>query len=359
MTTAWVIMTAMPPTKGHANLIRFAASLGMPRLKVIVCTQPSEPYAYERYAAVARFITEELVGSQSIIQPIWLNKEVEQDPSAEGFWEFWDETITDYGFVPGDIWVTSEPYGQTLADRLGGKFMPYDPNRELTTCSHKWGASAGVKATAIRQDPWKHFDEIMPQFQPFIRKTITVFGAESTGKTTLSKELAASELINGHWIFEWARPYLKTVGKEITTEKMVNIWHGQAATQEHAKMFVDKPFIIQDTDLYSTIGYWEQPHWREALGPVPEGLIMDAKRLQSDLYVITRSNIPFEQDDIRYGIDKRESSDEFWIDIANKYGLNYVVLDGSKLFDRYGHAVQEIKRLFSKEHGLEYDRRGL
>jgi cytidyltransferase-like protein len=40
---SYVLMTALPPTLGHLDLIRFAATLGG-EVVVIVTTQPDEPY---------------------------------------------------------------------------------------------------------------------------------------------------------------------------------------------------------------------------------------------------------------------------------------------------------------------------
>lgn len=105
---------------------------------------------------------------------------------------------------------------------------------------------------------------------------------------------------------------------------MHEIWHGQYAVEENAASS-GKPFVIRDTDLYSTIGYWEQPHWEKELGPVPMGLLAQASLHKADLYIITSSNIPFEKDPLRYGGDHRESPDEYWISVAEKYDLNYIV----------------------------------
>lgn len=347
MTTAWVIMTAMPPTKGHANLIQFATGLPVDAVKVMVCTQPHEPYPSERYLAVSEFVRKLSYDMLINLDTIWLCEEVEQNPDADGFWEYWDAVVQKQGFAPGDMWVTSEPYGQTLADRNAGVFIPFDPNRELLD----------IKATRIRENPMRFFADIHPEFQPFVRKTVTIFGAESTGKTTLSKELAA--LYNGHWLFEWARPYLETVGPDIDVLAMENIWAGQLAAQKLAYTWTDKPFIVQDTDLFSTVGYWMQPHWQEALGPVPHQLIMDAQFNKSDLYIITQANIPFEQDEIRYGDGVRESPDEFWIGIAKQFDLNYIVLESSSLAERFSEARWAMRMHFEKRHGLTYDRQGL
>jgi hypothetical protein len=39
---------------------------------------------------------------------------------------------------------------------------------------------------------------------------------------------------------------------------MTAIWKGQLALQRQAfESTVDAPFIVQDTDLFSTVGYWD------------------------------------------------------------------------------------------------------
>lgn len=335
-------MTAMPPTKGHRNLVRFAREL-CNDVNVIVCTQPGEPYAFQRYEAVA----EAFKGDYSI-HVVNLHKEIMQDPSVNGFWEMWDEIMWSHGAQPGDYYVSSEPYGATLAKRLNGVFFPYDPGRELYY----------TKATNIREKLDEYFDDILPEFQRNVRTNVVIFGAESTGKTTLSKELAAS--LNGHWFFEWARPYLETVGPDINEFSMKQIWMGQRALQDSTDYFYDKPYAIFDTDLFSTVGYWEQPHWEKELGPVPDGLVFDAKARMADLYIITKSNIPFEQDPIRYGGDHRESPDQYWIDLADKYRLPYVVLEEDGLIERVSRAGAIAKGMMKeKADKIYYDRKGL
>lgn len=346
MTRAWILMTACPPTKGHRNLIRFGASLA-DEVHVIVCTQNGEPYPHERYLAVLDATSKmhsrwDITGKVEVHH---LHRNLEQNPEAPGFWDMWVNIMTSYGAKPGDYYVTSEAYGATMAEKMDGIFMPYDPERLLYY----------TKATQIRENMTGYFHDILPEFQRYLRTNVVVFGAESTGKTTLSEKL--SDAVNGHWIFEWARPYLETVGPEITPESMTAIWKGQKALQDHTDYMYDKPFAIFDTDLFSTVGYWEQPHWAADLGPVPEELVKDALTRKADLYIITRSNIPFEVDPIRYGGDKRESPDEFWIGIAEKYGLNYIVLDEVGLADRLFTAVDEINKIAAaKAKTIEFER---
>lgn len=335
---AFALMTALPPTKGHLHLIEFASAVAL-NTTVIVCTQPDEPYAQLRSDAIRRACV-----NMAGVTVRHLFRTLEQDPTVEGFWPMWQEIMFNYGFEPGDCIVSSEPYGQTLAALCGGTFVPYDPDRRLYY----------TKATRVREHPGKYFTDILPEFQPHLRQTVTFFGAESTGKTTISHQLSID--LNGHWLFEYARPYLELVGADLTADKMRVIWQGQRALQQHAKTWQDKPWIIQDTDLFSTIGYWEM--YKDKFGPAPTQLIRQANSLKSDLYIITPSNIPFEQDQLRYGGAKRESTDKYWIDICEKYSLNYAVLSWPE--GRTYEAAIIMQNFMSEKFAqLDYDRRGL
>lgn len=172
--------------------------------------------------------------------------------------------------------------------------------------------------------------------RPFI---VTIFGAESVGKTTLSHQLA--DALEGTWQCEFARPYLETTGEDVTTQSMHAIWYGQAALQRRARREHTR-YIIQDTDLFSTLGYWQLPHVSPVIGGCPNKLIRDAKALTSDLYLILQSNIPFERDALRYGGDRRESSDQYWIDLCVQYDLPYVVLGASDKAERVQEAMHII-----------------
>jgi NadR type nicotinamide-nucleotide adenylyltransferase len=305
-------MTAMPPTKGHVALIDFASRVANNHVvRVILCTQPSEPFSIER--------RDSLVSHFAKVPGVYIHtihREMEQNADAPGFWNMWRNIMFEHGFTENDVVVSSESYGQRVADLFGAKFMPYDPGRELQN----------IKATRVRNNPVVHFDEMIPEFQKYLRKTITVFGAESVGKTTLSR--AVAERLGGHWRYEYARPYLEMMGNEITDKKMFDIFDGQEAIQKQARHLVDKPFIIQDTDLFSTIGYWEM--WKDARAP--QDWEARAHSLKSDLYIILTQNIPFEADPLRYGGDKRESTDKYWIDLCERENLNYLVVDGDGKF---------------------------
>lgn len=332
---AYVLMTAMPPTKGHLHLIQFASGLSS-KVNVIVATQPGEPYPAERINALREAVKP--LGNVVIHQ---IHKTLPQEPEGGAFWNMWGDFLFMFGFEPGDYIVASELYGAKLANHVGGEFMPYDVDRDLF----------GAKATFVRDNPRAFFDWILPEFQPVVRQTVTLFGAESTGKTTLSRTLAST--MTGHWAFEYARPYLEKVRNVVDDDSMKAIWRGQLALQRHMQLLQDKPFIFQDTDLYSTVGYWD--FWT---GETPTKLRIDAWNNRSDLYIITPSNIPFEPDPLRYGGDKRESADQFWIDLCKSEGLNYVVLTSDLLADRVAEAREIVREHFNDSVQLAYDRKG-
>ena len=331
---------------GHLHLLQFANKLAADGVVAIINTQPHEPFVAERVSALRQAIKR--TGMARRVKLIHYSKAIEQNPATPGFWDMWQDMMTGFGITSEDIIVASERYGKKLAEVTGTKFFPYDIDRAITP----------VKATTIRNDTLAHFDDIIPEFQPHLRTRVTIFGAESTGKTTLSKELA--EKLNATWLFEYARPYLEETTNEITTTSMTGIWQGQRALQEHADDVAQSPYIVQDTDLFSTVGYWGFPHWQNTIGACPQELIDDAQRLKSDLYIVTKSNIPFEADPLRYGGDKREGSDEYWIAVCKHYNLPYVILSTSDRIDRLVEAIEMTKQTaINKCKELFFDRHNL
>lgn len=333
----------MPPTTGHLQLLQFANELAPDGVVAVLCTQPFEPFPSERASSLRAAITR--AGMKRRVNLIHFKKAMEQDPQAPGFWDTWKRMMESFGITNDDIIVASETYGRRVAEVTGTKFFPYDIARSLNP----------AKATSVRQEPLQTFESIIPEFQPYVRTRVTIFGAESTGKTTLSKQLASE--LGGQWLFEYARPYLENTVNEITPRSMTAIWNGQRALQRHADNLSDSPFIIQDTDLFSTVGYWRFPHWQNQIGSCPEGLVRDAQALKSDLYIITRSTIPFEPDSLRYGGDVREGSDEYWIDICERFELPYVVLASTGRDERFEEAKRLVlERAETKTSSLTFTR---
>ena len=55
----------------------------------------------------------------------------------------------------------------------------------------------------------------------------------------------------------------------------------------------------------------------------------------NDLYIVMNDSIPFEPDQLRYGVTKRETNVQYWVDILERYKRKYYVVESSKQGDQY------------------------
>jgi len=74
--------------------------------------------------------------------------------------------------------------------------------------------------------------------------------------------------------------------------------------------------------------------------------------------LITRGNIPFEADPLRYGGDVRETSDAYWIALAERFGLPYRVIESTSAEDRLAEARELSLDLFGRTSSIAFERQG-
>lgn len=326
---AVVLMTALLPTTGHSDLIEFAGSLPETQVCVLVNGRSFEPQALEHRVAdlrahFASWPQVEVRGS--------MNDEAPQAPhlmpQGEDFWGWWREEIHRH-FPEVGGWsyvVASEPYGQQVAESLGASFMPYDLQRTLNP----------AKSTAARLDPWGQWEQLLPETRRRFLYRAVLFGQESVGKTTLSRSVA--EALGVAWGVEWARPFLETVGPEVTPEAMAAITAGQGAYQEKIYRDARHPAVIMDTDLFSTVGYY-----RICLGEEAPACEAAALASPGTHYFLLPDSIPFEADPLRYGGDHRESERQEWIDLLERFGRPYSLVPDGSWEEKTLWLAQEIK----------------
>lgn len=347
MSNAIVLMTALVPTVGHKYLIDYAKNLisgsWKGKVHVIVGTMDREPVDGKlRYYAIG-----DTYLNDRVVVVHHLHRDVPQEPSEHpDFWNVWRGIVHEFVDVqPEDYFVASELYGMDMARVLGCQFMPCNRYRETVP----------IKGTAVRQDLMDSFEFILPEFQKHVRKTVTIFGPESCGKTTMTRAL--SKELNGHFVPEWAREYLETVGPEITDDSMRVIVHGQTALQRTARNdLFNKPWIFQDTDLFSTLGYYRL--WGGGTDEDLDLVEYTAKQLKSDFYIVMNDGIPFEADPLRYGGDKRESGMQYWIDILEEFKLPYYVIQSTDQSDQFLEVCAALQDFWnnSTKHIKDYVR---
>ena len=117
---------------------------------------------------------------------------------------------------------------------------------------------------------------------------VGIIGPESTGKSTLARELA--EQFKGTYVPEYAREYVERKGrKELTYDEVCEI------AREQIKSISEAGFYFFDTELIVTKVWLEY-----AFGKVPEWLTEAIKTYPMDLYLLTYPDIPWVPDPARY-----------------------------------------------------------
>lgn len=175
---------------------------------------------------------------------------------------------------------------------------------------------------------------------------IVLFGPESTGKTTLSRQLA--EHYKTVWVPEYAREYLQDKWniekKTCEVSDLIPIAIGQMNLENKLAKKADK-ILICDTDLLETKIYSQEFYG----GFVDEKLNEAAKINQYDLYLLTYIDTPWEADDIR---DRPEQRLEMFTAFENaliEHNRNYVTLKGNKE-NRLKKAIKVIDELILKKN---------
>ncbi|WP_412078427.1 AAA family ATPase [Streptomyces xanthophaeus] len=287
-----------PPHAGHHHLVRTAQDR-CERLTVLVCAASVESVPLVDRVAWMREAHPgaEVVGAVDDI-PVDLH-----DPAV------WEAHMAIFrGAVPRpvDAVFTSEGYGTELARRFGAEEVCVDPARTLFP----------VSGTAVRADPAGCWDFLGPAVRAALARRVVVLGAESTGTTTLSRDLAAHYRARGGvwaatgWVAEYGRRYSEEklaaaraadpaatwADVSFTSAEFPVIARRQDAEEEKAAR-TGSPVLICDTDSFAT-GIWHERY----LGGRNAEVERTAALTRRDLYLLTDdADVPFEDDGLRDG----------------------------------------------------------
>ena len=133
---------------------------------------------------------------------------------------------------------------------------------------------------------------------------IGIIGPESTGKTTLAKELA--ERYQGIYVPEYAREFVEKKGStEVTWDELCEI----AKKQIERLAIRDEGLVVFDTELIITKVWFDY-----AFGRWPEWLDEAIKQYPMDVYVILYPDLPWVPDPAR-----SNGSDEIRMELFERY----------------------------------------
>jgi len=170
---------------------------------------------------------------------------------------------------------------------------------------------------------------------------VVLFGPESTGKSTLAKQLA--EHYNTKWIPEFSRAYLqKKWNKEqkICEKKdIIPIAEGQISLENEVSLKANK-VLFCDTNLLQTKVYSEA-YFNGFVEPKVEKYALENKY---DLYLLAYIDVPWEDDDLRDRPDRRGEMFNLFKTTLETYNLPFMVLKGTEE-ERLKMAITEIDKL--------------
>lgn len=170
---------------------------------------------------------------------------------------------------------------------------------------------------------------------------VVLFGPESTGKTTLSKQLARH--YSTVWVPEYAREYLQKKWnderKTCEPKDLLPIARGQMQLENELTEKATN-ILVCDTDLLETKVYSEA-YYVGHCDPLLEKYALQNKY---DLYLLTYVDVPWVHDDLRDKPDERESMFVYFKETLEKYNRNFIILKGDKKA-RLQRAVSEIDTL--------------
>ena len=183
------------------------------------------------------------------------------------------------------------------------------------------------------------------QQQPSNCIKVVLFGPESTGKTTLSRQLA--RYYSSVWVPEYAREFLQNKWnnerKTCEPNDLLPIAEGQMRLENKLAKKTET-VLICDTDLLETKVYSEAYY----LGDCDPILEKYAIANTYDLYFLTYIDTPWEPDDLRDKPNNREEMFNTFQEALIVHKRPYVLLKGNKQ-ERFKIAIKHIDELLKKK----------
>jgi NadR type nicotinamide-nucleotide adenylyltransferase len=320
----------MPPHRGHQFLIEFARQYCQ-HVTVLVCSLPGDPIP-----GALRFQWVRQMFPMDDVRVVHITDELPQTPEQHpDFWDIWKRVIKRAAPEGVDYFFASEDYGPKTAEVIGGgcRYVEVDRARQLVP----------VSGTAVRESPMQHWDLLPDAVRPFFVKRVCLFGPESTGKTTLARDLARH--FETSWVHEYARPLLDPQGGKCFPDDIARIARGQIATEE-AMAHQANRVLFCDTDVLTTT------LWSDVLfGQTPAWVRRLADQRNYDLYMLLGVDVPWVNDNQRFFHEpfvRRQMFERFRGALESRR-RRYVIIRGD-WDQRFAAACQAVRVLIGDHH---------
>ncbi|MGQ0603443.1 MAG: AAA family ATPase [Anaerolineales bacterium] len=320
MTTGLVIGKFLPPHRGHMHLMEYARAC-VQQLVVIV-------YSIQAQSIPGALRTQWLRELYPDVTVYHCDDEIPQYPYEHpDFWNIFVGTVRRF-LSHGPDWVfTSEEYGEELAQRLGAQHAMVDLNRETYP----------ISGTAVRENPYTNWHLIPEPVRAHYARKITFIGAESTGKTTLSLQIAAH--LGATWIPEYGRLYYEMYRSVHEQHDMDLIFRGQMALEDWGMRRANR-LLICDTDTLTSC-VWNERYYQH----YPEWMNREFEARKSHLHLLCNIDLPWIYDGVRDSGEQRQWFHRRFLEELHTRQLPYVLISGQGEA-RFDAALAAIRQHF-------------
>lgn len=306
MPAAFTLGKYLPFHKGHEALMKFALER-FDTLYVIVCQSTRENIPASTRAA---WIKESFLGeSLEVIEYVYdEDKLPNTSESSREVSRVWVQELE--SLVPDiQYLITSEPYGDFVAEYMGIEHVLFDQERKKTP----------ISATQIRKNLWDNWEFLPDSVKAYFQQKITFLGTESTGKSSLSKAL--------HHQFPSA--LVEEAGRElIPNSNFFTDDRLKLVAQVHADRIQEacsslKPLVLIDTDVHIT-----QSYAKDRFGSYLDLDESIYSRNKAHHYFYLTKDLQFFQDGTRLDEEHRNLVDISHRDTLREFNIPYIEVSG-------------------------------
>ena len=313
----------MPLHKGHIELVRFASEK-VDKLIVLICAHEAEPIPAKAREQWAREIFNDakieihLMEYDNSILP-------DTSDSSRDVSRLWADYLRKH-FPQINVFFSSEKYGDYVAEFMNVTHIPFNASRNIVP----------VSGSEIRNNPFKFWDYIPYQVQPYFVKKFCILGTESTGKSIIAEKLAKH--FDTIHVTEVARNIVSHT-EEVTAKDLSRI------AQQHALAILKNienanKLLFIDTDLNITKSY-SKFLFNEPL--LVENWIEDANA--AHLYLYLDSDCAYVQDGTRLSEKRRQILDGFHRQQLKEANISFHIINGN-WEDRLRKAITLINKTY-------------
>ncbi len=173
-------------------------------------------------------------------------------------------------------------------------------------------------------------------------KKIVIIGPESTGKSTLTQQLAAH--YNTAWCPEFAREYLLENGIDYSFEDLLNIARGQLQLEDNILTTAKNKLYFIDTDMY-VMKVWCEV----AFNNCHTWILKQIAARNYDLILLCNTDLPWVKDELREYPDlhSRERLYKMYKDLLINQKTKWAEISGSYV-ERLQLAITIVNTIVEK-----------